>query len=419
VQVITDTEGRRKFVHFLGNLIRDENNKPVRIDGSCRDQTRLTIAQLELRKSEEKFRKMIESAGEAIIITEMLTGIITEVNNRAEILLETSRQKLLGNKLVEFLLPENADFLQHTFNATKNEDKVVTPIDLKTAKDNIIPVEINSTILTIGNHFYHQGIFIDMREKRKIELELQKAIEKEKAVNKMKMKFVSTASHQFRTPLSVIQSNIDLMELKFERRKDTGYKDLKPLFDGVYAEVDLMTDIMENVLILGKLDSGRIQFAPKPADLIALCEDILSTQFNVTADSRSIDFVYSGKKQDIAIDKKLIQHVIANLLNNALKYSPGKSNPRLSIEYLDNRVTIKVVDKGIGIPDEEMKNLFQSFYRASNTEDIPGTGLGLTIVKEFIELHGGLINVTSSLNEGTVFTITFFYGVNNEKDSTN
>lgn len=238
--------------------------------------------------------------------------------------------------------------------------------------------------------------------------QLKEALSKEKELGELKSSFVSTASHQFRTPMAIIQSNSELLNMITQNCDDQIKLKLERATSRIEKEIKRMTDLMDDVLILGKVTSGATTIVKKPTNILELCDE-LGEQFNeIQDDGRKIDFKHDGKPKDVNIDVKFISHAIINLLSNAFKYSI-KENPKLEVYFKEKHIKISVSDTGLGIPEEEIENLFSPFYRAKNARDIQGTGLGLAITKEYVELNNGTIEVKSQLDKGTTFIITLSY----------
>lgn len=174
-------------------------------------------------------------------------------------------------------------------------------------------------------------------------------------------------------------------------------------------EVDRLTHLMNDILVIGRVDSGKISFQPVPTDIASLLRDLLDGKAFIRGDQRAVTVLVSGKETDVPVDQQLLTHILSNLVSNALKYSAGRPSPEVVLDYLEDRLRIAVRDFGIGIPERDLESIFDSFYRGSNAENIQGTGLGLVIVKQFVDLHNGSITVASRLNEGSVFTVELFY----------
>ena len=177
--------------------------------------------------------------------------------------------------------------------------------------------------------------------------------------------------------------------------------------DRITAEIAKMTELMDDVLVLGKLTSGKVNFKPVCFDLLILCRQ-LTEQFNDFAnDGRVINVRAEGDQYEVYLDIKLLTNALSNLICNALKYSVGKRAPKLTLSFNLESFSIIVKDYGIGIPEAELPNLFQPFFRAENVGEIKGTGLGLSIAKEYIEINKGTIEVKTVTGEGSYFKIKF------------
>jgi PAS domain S-box-containing protein len=235
-------------------------------------------------------------------------------------------------------------------------------------------------------------------------LELTHALEREKELSEMKSRFVSTASHEFRTPLSTILSSISLLE-HYSASEDEAKK--QKHFERIQSAVKTLTDILEKFLSLEKLEQGRVEANAVDFNLCEFVKEIVE-EMEETAKKNNlhIHFSYKGA-EDVCQDKKILRNVLLNLISNALKYSKKDKEIFVNAAERDGQVTISVKDEGIGIPEDAQKELFGKFFRASNVMSIQGTGLGLNIVKKYVELLNGTIDFTSKINEGSTFVLTF------------
>ena len=168
-----------------------------------------------------------------------------------------------------------------------------------------------------------------------------------------------------------------------------------------------MTALMDDVLTLGKLTSGKVSYSPEDIDLVDFCTQMAEDFNTVQLDGRSIGFATAGEAYVVALDAKLLHHSLSNLISNAFKYSIGKENPELRIDFKPTELVLSVRDYGLGIPEEEHLHLFEPFFRADNVTNIQGTGLGLSIAKEYVEVNKGNIAAKSVLGEGSCFEIKF------------
>jgi PAS domain S-box-containing protein len=248
----------------------------------------------------------------------------------------------------------------------------------------------------------------DITQLKHAEDNIKNSLHKEKELNELKSQFVSIASHEIRTPLASIQSSSDLIRIFLESEEIPKDKIEKHL-DKIESQITRLSTIMSNLLTVGRINLGKFDLHKNETDIENFIKNIINEYFAITSDGRQIIFNVSGEKHKSDIDKVLMSQVLINLLSNAVKYSIGKPNPEVSLEYQKDNFTIIVKDKGIGIPANQQKNIFNSFFRANNVENIQGTGLGLVIVKKFVEMHKGKISFTSTLGIGTSFKLKFPY----------
>ncbi len=255
----------------------------------------------------------------------------------------------------------------------------------------------------------HIWCYTDVTASIKAKKQLIETLQKEKELNELKSSFVNMVSHEFRTPLAGISSSVELLEL-IDQQSDNPTKYRPALYhERIKGQVIRMTELMNDVLLLGKIENRKIEFKPSEVHLSGLCKEIINNNFNYAADPRKINITIRGREESMQIDTNLMRHILINLLTNALKYSNEGTDPELDLGFSKTHATIRVTDSGIGIPAKELKKLFSSFFRASNTGNIEGTGLGLVVVKYFVELHNGSIKVQSRINKGSVFTVTIPY----------
>jgi len=236
---------------------------------------------------------------------------------------------------------------------------------------------------------------------------IYKSLIKEKELGQLKSSFVAVASHQFRTPLSVIQSNTELLEMLGTSDNKQSKEKYKKITNRIIESISKMTELMDDVLALGKLTSGAVAYNPEALNVHDFCNNLVKKFNLIQEDKRVIDFLISGETCNMKLDPKLLDHTLSNLISNAFKYSKGNKNPELRIDFKPKEVVISVKDYGLGIPEKEQEHLFEPFFRADNVTEIQGTGLGLSIAKEYVEVNKGKIVAKSILGEGTCFEITF------------
>lgn len=236
--------------------------------------------------------------------------------------------------------------------------------------------------------------------------DVTQALKQEKELNELKSRFLSTASHEFRTPLTVILSSTDLLEryaARLTEDKKLGY------LHRIRSSVKHMTELVDSVLMVEKGRADRIQFNPKPLDIQLFCQELIE-EFRLGLGSQhevilTVEGFDESSQMLAQMDETLLQHILRNLLSNAIKYSPAGSRVSLDLVCGNAKIRFTVTDQGIGIPARDQPRLFESFHRASNVGIISGTGLGLSIVKHSVQQHGGTIKAQSQEGQGTTFIV--------------
>lgn len=240
-------------------------------------------------------------------------------------------------------------------------------------------------------------------ERKKAEEEANKSLEKEKELNELKSRFVSMASHEFRTPLSTILSSATLIS-KYST-PDTADKKLKHI-ERIKSNVHDLTGILNDFLSLDKLEEGRVEASKQQFDLVLLVREITEQLQSVAKKEQQITFDTPHKECLISSDPQLLKQIVSNLVSNAIKYSPENKAIGVSVLKENGIVGITVKDNGIGIPENDQKHLFERFFRAHNVTNIQGTGLGLNLVKKYLDLMGGTITYDSIEHKGSTFKIS-------------
>jgi signal transduction histidine kinase len=244
--------------------------------------------------------------------------------------------------------------------------------------------------------------------------ELQAALEKEKELSQLKSRFITMASHEFRTPLAIISSSSGILQ-KFSDRLSAERKEQH--FQTIQNTIKHITQILDDVLMINRAEAEKIELHLEASDIIAFCRH-LKEEIETTSNQHTINFYLDLGEEImenyliIQFDEKILRQILTNLLTNAIKYSPSHNLVNFSLTKNNNQILFKISDRGIGIPEADQANLFEPFHRASNVGTIAGTGLGLVIVKKCVDLHQGKINVESRAGEGTTFTVSlpFFKG---------
>lgn len=243
----------------------------------------------------------------------------------------------------------------------------------------------------------------NITQQKRIEEELQKTVEKEKELNALKSRFVSMASHEFRTPLGTILSSVSLVERYTGKEQEE--KRVKHI-NRIKSSVSNLTNILNDFLSLDRLETGKISLNYSKVYPTELFEHVIEEMQSIANTGQTIKLEASGLDKEIVTDRQLIRNILINLLSNAIKYSPENGVVEVKVALSKDKLNIKVKDYGMGIPKADQKHLFERFFRANNAANIQGTGLGLNIVKKYTDLLEGKISFTSTEGEGTTFSLS-------------
>ena len=388
-----------------------------------------------------------------IVITDK-DGVIINVNKYAEVQFGYSKREVLG-KTVEILLPQSIHskhealrnkFIKHPQNRIMGAGR-----DLYARKKDAteFPVEVSLSHYTLNNEEFVIAFVVDITIRKKNEnlflqqksellrittevqnmnkeleqkvlertmmlketlAELEKskevinqALAAEKELGELKSRFVTMASHEFRTPLSTIFTSLSLIE----KYATTEEQDKRKRHVVLSKEaVNNMKSMLEDFLSLGKLEEGKIEPNISQFDITQLEENIINEVEGLKKAGQKISYVHHGNIE-IFSDQSILKNIVINLLSNAIKFSPENSTIYLNSFVDDDKIQITIKDEGIGISADDLQHLFERFFRGKNALNIEGTGLGLAIVAKYLEMLNGTINCNSELNNGTEFIVTF------------
>ncbi|MGB7443684.1 MAG: PAS domain S-box protein [Coleofasciculaceae cyanobacterium] len=396
-----------------------------------------------LQESEQKYRYLVNSVKEVIFQTDT-TGKWTLLNPAWTEITGFTVEDSLGQSFFDFIHPEDKQDCQELFQQLIDCKKGYWRREIRylNKKGGFRWVDALAR-LVLDEHGATIGVFgtlHDITERKQAEEELHRALAQEKELNDLKSRFVSMTSHEFRTPLTTILASTELLRYYShkwdEDRKITHYNRIE-------TNVQHMTNMLNDVLILGKAEAGKLEFQPILLDLIKFCLSLVEELQLSSSNQHKINFTYSGNYTDNSstelttklvptleklnqivhpettisngklvneqlmafMDEKLLRYILSNLLSNAIKYSAPSDTIDFELTCQEEKVIFKVKDQGIGIPPQDQPYLFESFHRANNVGKVPGTGLGLAIVKKAVDLHRGEITFDSQVGVGTTFTV--------------
>jgi PAS domain S-box-containing protein len=364
---------------------------------------------------------LFSTAAEGLVVVDD-SGAILMHNPRLGSLFGYADGELIGRP-IEDLLPADMRHrhVQHRlgYNAHPVQRSMGSGMDLKAQRKDgsVMPVEVSLNHFKVDEKSYVMGLVTDISlrrqaedalirtnqeledrvEKRTIELKqaensVREALAKERDVNALKSRFVSMASHEFRTPLSTIMSSVDLIGRYTEVAAD---EKVQKHVGRIRSKVRELTAMLNEFLSLERIEEGQVHCNPSEFDLVDLSIELLEELRTLAKPGQEITYDHTGDDRVVLLDRQMLSNVMTNLVTNAVKYSPEDKVIHLHTQLKDQRLTITVTDEGIGIPAEDQHHLFGRFFRGSNALTIQGTGLGLNIVKRYLELLAGTISFTS------------------------
>lgn len=379
--------------------------------GFVAEQTALAIerkrAEQALRESEEKFRALFEASSQGVMLHDEAQFL--EVNSAAVRLMgHTRADEIIGRHPRDFAPPFQPDgqpsevvaqrhireCLEH--GTARFEWTILTP------SGGAAQLEVILTRIPMGGRHVIQAVLNDIGPRKQAEAELLRALAREKELSEVRRNFVSLVSHEFRTPLGIIMSSAEILRDYFDQLEPA---ERRQHLDSIQASTRRMAGLMEEVLLLGRFEAGRMDFQPQLLDLPTLCRRIVEEVAAATDRTCPIRLELAGDLTAARADERLLRHVFTNLLTNAIKYSPPGSPVDFVLSRQNADALCRIRDQGVGIPAEDREWLFRAFHRGRNVGDRPGTGLGLVIVKRCLELHGGEIAVESVVGQGSTFTL--------------
>lgn len=412
----------------------------------------LKQSEIRIAQDKQRFTALLEHASMGILETNQRAEII-DINLSALRLFGYEKQEIL-NKKIEVLIParfhrKHEDHRNQYLDQPKNRPMGLG-MDLFAVRKNgqEFPVEVSLTHYMLGEESFVVAFISDITIRKKNELEINKlndeleetvelrtqelrsairqlevsreelfrSLQKEKELSELKSRFVSMASHEFRTPLSTVLSSAYLLD-----QYNTGEDNAKQQkhIQRIVSSVNMLTDILNDFLSVGKIEEGKIHVKYQQFDIYKLMASAIDEiKVNLKKDQQ-IRYEHSGDV-DVMLDISLLRHIIMNLISNASKFSPADSAIDIETVRSNGSMILSVKDHGMGISSDDQQHLTERFFRGRNATNIQGTGLGLHIVSKYAELMNGSIKCESALQQGTTFTITFIQNQTiHEKDPLN
>ena len=357
-----------------------------------------------LRESEARYRAIVEDQTE-LICRFLPDGTLTFANNAYCRFFQVERDNLSTHNFMEFIPATDCTVIEAKLSALSAQHPVASVECRVHAPDQ---KEARWVLWTLRKIYNEEGLFVefqgvgqDITDRYEAEEVLRKALAKEIQFSELKTRFVSMVSHEFRNPLAVILTYTDLLSSYYQRLSPS---QREKYFNHIRAHVKNMAEMLEDLLLISRAEAHRLDVHVEPVDLSAFLQRIVEEFRTTSGAQRRFAFSSEGDCR-ISTDPKLWRVIATNLLSNAAKYSPPDSSIEVRLKCTEDDVELQVQDEGIGIPEADQARLFEAFHRASNVGDRPGTGLGLTLVSQCVELLGGTISFRSREGEGSTFNV--------------
>ncbi len=317
-------------------------------------------------------------------------------------------EKLVGTSYLKRLPEEIRDFMKEKLMEVF-EGKNNTTFEVS-FKDRHYVMNVVALHNSEGNVEQILLVERDSTQQKKGEDEMRKTLEKERQLNELKSRFVSMASHEFRTPLGSILSSTSLIE-EYLGRKESTIDFVREKSDKhikrIKSSIGNLISILNDFLSLEKLEQGKVESKPALFGINEFSKELIEEVQPTLKKGQKVVYIHHGKVNDeVFIDQQMLRNVLLNLISNASKYSPENSVIDFSTANIAGGIEVNITDHGMGIPEEDKTHLFERFFRAKNAINVQGTGLGLNIVKRYVDLMGGSVSFTSKESEGTTFKIT-------------
>lgn len=369
--------------------------------------TDLKTVQIELDESKKQTEAILNNVANGIV-TISANGRLEMLNPAAAAIFGYGPDELIGQPVTQlFALPYRDSHYRSLISMLQTNPGLEV---IGQRRDNtLFSMIFGISELYLGHRRIYTGIVQDLTERKRMEAELlekeriQFALDKERELREYKNRFISLMSHELRTPLSSIRLSADMLKLYGDKIDD---EERLMYLQNVVTQVEHLAMLVKDLLVMSRSEISEIDFAPVLMDFMALCRQIVNEYQVVYHASHQITLVNDATRIDAKLDPKLVRQFLTNLITNAVKYSPDGTDVQIVVHHDDQHLYLSISDDGIGIPEADMPQLFEPFHRASNTNKLPGTGLGLTVVKQAVEMHGGTVEVTSKLGKGTTFYVT-------------
>lgn len=369
----------------------------------ARSDTALRASETRLRESEARFSAAFHANPVCTTLARMSDGRFVEANEAFLEWFGSGPREVLGRTSIDLDLWADAEARTGFWQELSGQGRIRhRECDLRSRRGAVHTMLLSADIIEINQEPHILTVGLDINDRKQAEAELLKALDREKELSQLKSNFVSMVSHEFRTPLGVIMSSAEILDDYLDQLEA---HERQQHLRSITRNTRRMADLMEEVLVLGRLDAGRMDFAPAPLDLRAFTARLVDEVLASSEQRCPIELYFAAIPEEARADERLLRHALVNVLSNAVKYSEPGRPIRFSLDREGREAICRIQDQGIGIPEADHAWLFKAFHRGRNVGPRPGTGLGLVIVKRCVELHRGRIVIESKPGQGTTVTL--------------
>jgi PAS domain S-box-containing protein len=387
----------RQLNASLEKRVAERTMELVRSEQLLRDSEAL------LRESEQRFSTAFRASPAVITLSRLSDDKFVEVNDSFARWFGLDRDSILGHDSWELGLWISLEARTKFWaDLERNGSLREVECQFRTRRGTVHTVLVSAEIIEVNREQHALSCFVDITERKRVENELLRTVAREKELGQLRSNFVSMVSHEFRTPLGIIQSSAEILRDYLDQLEPAERDDH---LQSISNNTRRMAQIMEEVLLIGSFDAGKMEFKPAALDLREFTRRLVEEVLSATNRRCPIQLSLSEMPVEIQADERLLRHIFTNLLTNAIKYSDDARVVRFEAGCTGTEIVCAIRDEGIGIPEADREWLFTAFHRGHNVDGRPGTGLGLVIVKRCVQLHGGKINVESKVGKGTAVTI--------------
>lgn len=392
--------GKLKYIYHEGKTYFDSHKNPSHYIGYVQDITQRKQAEIDLIKSKKMFEVVAKNYPNGLICVYNHQLVCEFVEGQELAKIGLSKPDIIGKTVYQTFTPELANEYATYFNQTLQGQ----PTIFENTIGNNHYLYYTTPINDDGEHIQRIIVAVlNITLIKEAEEQIRSSLKKANELNELKSRFISMASHEFRTPLSTILSSLELMQLYHQRLENDKFN---KHHQKIKSAINNLTEILEYFLSVEKLESGLVSLDAEKFDLVPFIKLQIADLEELLTDGKTITLTPDLNNLFITQDKKIIRTILQNLLSNAIKYSKSNGLIEVHLTQQDGYFELAVTDNGIGIPLDEQHQLFDRFYRAKNATNIQGTGIGLNLIKKYIELLQGKIWFTSQPNQGSTFWVT-------------